>query len=426
MKNHNNKQDKSALLINDIDQKLPPVRQGVEMIPVRHEEREMIYFHDPQGYLVKPFLLDKHIGALLPMLNGMFSVREISEELQRYGSSMDDEKILFFIRQLDEARLLHSPWFRAFQKQTEERFEKSRVRPPVCAGQSYPDNKNELQDLMDRAFAKNGHRSGQTNIKALFAPHIDPRIGLNSYVPAFSALRGIQPKRVILLATSHYSGMYDPIYRGKPYIVTRKNFQTPLGTIETDQEALDIIERSKEKTGTSFSDRAHRNEHSIELHAIFLQYLWSHSFTIVPMLVGPLDELYYMEDGDLGDKTEAMASLLETNYGNDRDTLFLISGDLAHIGKKFGDNNPASSKFDEVKTFDREFLKTALRPRPDKLLTLMKKEYDPYRICGFPPLYTALKALPGIKGSITSYQLWDEREHESAVTYGSILYQEDR
>lgn len=416
--------ENEKLLVNDVEEKLPPMRAGVEMIPVNHEERELIYFHDPQGYMVKPFVLDKQIAALLPMLNGRYSVRDINEELKRYGNQVDENHLLGFMRQLDDARLLLSPWFHQYKNQIEESFEFAGKRPPVCSGQSYPSDKTELGNMLRAAFTTNGNTTDDNSgIKALYAPHIDPRIGLNAYIPAFQPLAGLKPTRIVLLATSHYAGMYHPIYDGKPFIATRKNFETPFGVVPTDQKAIDLLERNAAQTGCSLQDRAHRNEHSIELHLIFLQYLWTHSFELVPILVGSLEEMYYKKDGDIGNKVDAMASLLGRHYGDDENTLFIISGDLAHIGKKFGDDEPAASLFEEVKAFDQEFLESAGKGDSEALLEIMKKEYDPYRICGFPPLYTALSALPDVKGSVTSYELWDEEERESAVTYGSLLYQ---
>ena len=415
---------KKELLINDAEQKLPPVRTGVEMIPVNHEERELIYFHDPQGYMIKPFILDKQISGLLPMLNGQYSVRDINEDLKRYNNHVDDNQLLAFVRQLDEARLLVSPWFRYYKDQVESSFEKATIRPPVCTGQSYPEEKAELTAMLDNAFSENRSSVNEIpeRIKALFAPHIDPRVGMASYVKAFKPLCDIKPERVVLLATSHYAGMYHPLYDGSPFILTRKDFETPLGKVSVDKQAVDRLATVSNETGTSFSDRAHRNEHSIELHLIFLQYLWSHSFEIVPILVGSLEEMYYKKDGDIGSKVNKMAETLSEAYGNDDRTLFLISGDLAHIGKKFGDHQPASKMFNDVKSFDGHFMEKAIADAPDDMLQWVGGDYDAYRICGFPPLYTALSALKNLEGQITSYELWDEREQESAVTFGSILY----
>ena len=40
----------------------------------------------------------------------------------------------------------------------------------------------------------------------------------------------------------------------------------------------------------------------------------------------------------------------------------------------------------------------------------------------FSPLVTFLTAFNGIEGKVLNYDVWDEKERESAVTYGSILF----
>lgn len=426
------------LLIDRKDINLPPLRSDVEMIPMSHDGDELIYFHDPQGYVPSPFVMDRQVAALLPVLNGAFSIQDICRDLKRYGNEVDEEQLLAFFKHLDEARLLLSPWFRHYKTELEEQFEQNEYRPPVCAGQSYPMKSLELRQMLGAAFkapketdnaglvqaldgdADSPHEINQ--IKALYAPHIDLRVGLKSYIPAFRELMKLKPSRVVLLATSHYAGSYYPLYDGYPFIATRKHFQTPLGTVQTDAAALSLMEQHAEEIGCSFHDRAHRNEHSIELHLLFLQYMWEHSFRLVPILVGSLEEMYYKADGDIGSKVNAMARLLGESFGEDDDTLFLISGDLAHVGRKFGDQRPASEMFDEVKQFDSEFIRHAEKGNADSLLNLMKEDLDAYRICGFPPLYTALKALSGVRGQLKSYDIWDESERESAVSFGSMLF----
>jgi hypothetical protein len=52
----------------------------------------------------------------------------------------------------------------------------------------------------------------------------------------------------------------------------------------------------------------------------------------------------------------------------------------------------------------------------------MSEKYDPYRICGYPPLYSFLKTKPDLKGEVLTYDIWDESERESGVSFGSIIY----
>ena len=412
------------LLFNSLTEPIPGIRGELDIIPIQHNGRELLYFHDMLGYATDNFVLDRSISPLMVHFTGSHSVSEILDLIKRQGSSdIAEPDLLRFIRFLDQNRILHSVYFKKISERYEDEFEAMDVRPAVTAGNSYPADPEELRHEFDRAFAGSVDPAPAEiqSVKALYAPHIDPRVGMSSYVKAFSPLRQLKPRRVVLLATSHYAGLYNRRYLGKPFILSEKDFQTPLGIVKNDRESVGKLSKLN-NAGISTSDRAHRIEHSIELHLIFLKYLWSHEFSLVPILVGSLDELLYMPDGDLGIKMVNLGKALNEMFGDDPDTLFLISGDLAHFGKKFGDKLPASTYFEEVHRFDKQLLRAAEKGTTDAILDVMKTNNDQYRICGFPPLTTFLSAMPGLEGRQTSYDLWDERERESAVTFGSILY----
>lgn len=413
---------KNGTLFNSKTDPIPRLRPELDIIPIENNGESMIYFHDAMGYATNNFALNRQVGPLLSMLDGQRSIRELQPQM---GDGVTPDHLLNYIQFLDEHCLLLSPHFKHHAERVEQEYEEGSVHRSTTAGNSYPANPNELRAFLDEAFSKHETApldAAEETIKALYAPHIDTRVGMDSYVKAFSALRNLKPKRVVVLATSHYAGMHPDLYENKPFIVSNKNFELPLATIESDQGAIDQLLSHAEEAGITDSDRAHRNEHSIELHLLFLSYLWDHNFSIVPILVRSFDELLYMEDGHLGSQAKNFGNLLNQQFGDDEKTLFLVSGDLAHVGKKFGDNQPARQMFSKVKSFDRMFMEYAEQSDKRKLLNLMQEEVDPYRICGFAPLYSLLTSIPDLKGTQLTYDLWDESERESAVSFGSILY----
>ena len=78
------------------------------------------------------------------------------------------------------------------------------------------------------------------------------------------------------------------------FSVTRKHFETPLGTVETDRRFVaQLASKLKALPGgheldLAADELAHRHEHSIEFQAVFLQYLLGdrRPFRIVPVLTG--------------------------------------------------------------------------------------------------------------------------------------------
>jgi len=410
-------------LFNSKSDPIPQIRPDVDVIPINNNGDSYLYFHDIRGYVPSDFALDRSAGVILFLLDGRKSINDLQAYL---GNGITTDILLEYVQFLDENRLLHSPHYKNHADEIEQKYEKSPIHQSVTAGGSYPSDTNELLAFLDEAFANYGADSGNSAsnpVKALYAPHIDPRIGMKTYVESFQVLRQMKPGRVVILATSHYAGLHAKVYQNKPFIVSNKNFETPLGTIPADRDAIDFLAGDAEIMGLSTHDRAHRIEHSIELHLLFLSYIWQHDYSVIPILVGGFDELFYMDETNLGKQIDTFSKFLRNQFGQNDDTLFLISGDLAHVGKKFGDNRPAAAMKNEVELFDEQFLTAAKNGSTQNMLKLMKHDYDPYRICGFPPLYTFLKAFPDLKGQTISYDRWNQTEAESAVTFGSILYE---
>lgn len=414
---------KNNQLFNSSSEPIPEIRPDLQIIPIEEEGKSYLYFHDERGYATPDLALHRQAETLLSLIDGQKSIDDLEPYL---GDEVSKDQILQFVQFLDKNRLLSSNHFEQHARAVEKEYESSVIHQSVTAGSSYPADPKELREYLDQAFERHGSdnpkRPGKP--KALYAPHIDPRVALESYVQAFDPVRHLQPKRVVIIATSHYAGLYPDIYRDSPFALVNKDFELPLGTINRDKEAIKELGEAGTEYGITLRDRAHRMEHSIELHLLFLSYLWDHDFEVVPFLTRGLDDLYYMEEGHLGQQLNNFSQLLNSKYGHDEDTFFLISGDLAHFGKKFGDAEAASQMFGEVESFDQKFLKYARQGEKKQLLELMKENTDPYRICGFPPLYTFLQSMPDLEGEILSYDLWDERERDSAVTFGSILYEE--
>lgn len=411
------------MLFNSIDDLIPLIRADLEVYPVKSREKDLIYFHDSMGYARENFVLRKEVAGLLALMHESRSVTDIHKELLQHQSDVETDQILEFIQHLDNNRILFSPYFRKYSDEMEERFEQDAVRNPSCSGSSYPADAKEVKAMLDAAFRSVPASAQVSNASALFAPHIDPRVGLESYIKAFAPVKNLKPSTVVMLGTSHYAGSYYPFYEHTPFIASRKTFRTPLGESPAAGGIMDKIEKQKDRLGCSLSDRAHRVEHSLEMHLLFLHYMWDHPFEIVPVLVDSFDQLMYKEDGFLGKQVESMSGFLRSEFAGRDDVFFLISGDLAHIGRKFGDKEPARAMLPKVKLFDGEFLDHASRFRPEELLGLIKQKNDPFRICGFSPLLTYLNSMEKRGGRVTSYQVWDEAERESAVSFGSILYE---
>ena len=405
-----------TLLFDSLTSPIPGIRPDLNIIPIKDDGRDLLYFYDLMGYASPNFALNSQVETVLSLINDKISVKEICK---LSNGNISTDELLEFIQLLDQNRILNTKHFKLFSNKIEKQFEKGAVRNPVLAGRSYPENPDQLDEYLT-TFFEGTKPSLSHDAKALYAPHIELSVGQDQYVEAFSHLSSLKPKRVVILATSHYAGYFPNIYDGKPFIASDKDYKLPHRLIETDRDYINRLSNSDSDIGIILTDRAHRIEHSIETHLLFASHFWKHDFQIVPILVGSLDEILYHNSGDLAGKIDRFTDQLKAL--DDEDTFYLISGDLSHVGKKFGDQTNADLMRDEVQSIDTNFLDASVNMKSDLLLKNIASHYDSSRICGFPPLYTFLNAFGNLNGEQISYQWWDETSTESAVSFGSIIY----
>ena len=144
--------------------------------------------------------------------------------------------------------------------------------------------------------------------KAIIAPHAgyiySGPIAASVYA-RLAPLRG-RIERVVLAGPAHR------VYVEGAAIPSVESFETPAGPVPLDRAAL---ERLRALPFVEVSDRAHAQEHCLEVHLPFLKAVLG-DFTLVPIVVGDAT-------------TEEAATLLETLWGGD-ETLIVVSSDLSH------------------------------------------------------------------------------------------------
>jgi len=406
------------LIFNSIKKRIPEIRRDLQIIPVSDNGRTLLYFHDSMGYMPPHFALDASVEPLLNMFTGTYSIEEM---VKLTDHQLQADVLLGFTQLLDENLAIKSDYFRHQTEKINDLFEKGSERKSLLAGQIYPDEPEELNRYLKEIFQNISVNKEEHKLpRALYAPHIDIGVGQRQYAEAFVNLKNLKPKRVIILGTAHYASYFGNFYENCPFIGSEKVYELPGSRFHPDKEVLQHLNKNEDLNGFTLNDRAHRMEHSIEIHLLFVRNFWQHDFKIVPILVGGFDELFYMPDGDLGLKIQRFAADLK-NWVDD-DTFILVSGDLSHVGRKFGDTDSAGKMKNWVSEMDKKFLQFAAEGSSGQILALLAESYDRTRICGFPPLYLLLNMLQKHEGSIINYHWWDEIETESAVSFGSILY----
>ncbi|TAE28727.1 MAG: AmmeMemoRadiSam system protein B [Candidatus Kapaibacterium sp.] len=306
-------------------------------------------------------------------------------------------------------------------------FASEKIRPARFAGSSYPASERAVERLCGSViqkphrtlFSEQPVRQGAT---AIIAPHIDFRVGVDVYGPAYYALQDSSAEVFVIFATSHYAW-------GKQFIPTYQHFSTPLGVVKTDHSLLNAL--YERLPNLPQDDAAHHEEHSIEFETVFLQYLFgrrerAREFTILPILVTSFYPHIQQhrsphEHREFQRFCEVLGEVLELSQ---KRVAFIASADMAHIGRKFDDPYDAEPMLPAMREEDTHLLRALEESDAESYYRRIAAVDDAYKICGLPPVYSMLKTAPKhcTRGQSLAYAQWNERETRSAVTYSSLAY----
>ncbi|MBC8124635.1 MAG: AmmeMemoRadiSam system protein B [Candidatus Kapabacteria bacterium] len=392
---------------------MPLFRADVQISVHEEDGESYLVLHDPFGFADGPIMVHADMLDVLQSCDGETTMSLLADAASEEPDGPAMMRLNLFLQQMDEMGFFESPAFEARRADVLAAWDALVDRPPVCAGGTYPEDPDELETFLSDdmgihpANKNSPNNAVDEDVTAVLLPHIDFRVAPSVYSPGFAPIADHQADLVIMIGTSHY-------WSDDAFILTEKNFTTPLGTVQTDSE---IVRALKSKLpGVASTDVAHKPEHSLELHLVGLQHLWKgRNFTIVPLLV----TMAALESDVLQHAAKVLKRIVKESG---RKALWLISGDLAHVGKKFGDDVPASNLIENVKGADERLLEQLRAASPEAYhAEILATDYA-YRICGHAPTVLALTALRPQKGTVVAYDVWDEAETESAVSFASVLF----
>ena len=186
---------------------------------------------------------------------------------------------------------------------------KKNIRHPAVAGMFYPDSADDLHKHIDHYLYSETY-IGAKLPKVLIVPHAGT---VYSGAIAAAAYRTLIPfrdiiQKVILLGPAHrvhVNGLALP---------SVDQFQTPLANVNLDKPAImNLVEKFSQ---VNYSDRAHQEEHSLEVQLPFLQSVLT-NFSLIPFVVGDASE-------------SDVATVIESLWGGP-ECLIVISTDLSHF-----------------------------------------------------------------------------------------------
>jgi AmmeMemoRadiSam system protein B len=389
----------------------PALRQELQVVFDR--SRDVIRFEDPYGYVRSDLEFETEFSALLELLDGTVTIAELLEHIRtRFDRNFRASQFRRLLQWLDEELLLDSPLFARARQ-----FLEADAIEAVCAGSVYPAEPSALHEYLERILQSVPARAYPQNARAAFIPHIDFRVAGEHYAYPFNALRQAEFDLIVHIGTSHY-GWQDR------FLLTTKDFVTPLGRIKTDRE---LVEALRQEVGLPLTrnDIAYQPEHALELHHVFIQHLFpDRDYTVLPVLVTSFHDFVHRSTHPSTDaKVAAFCRALRVVIQRSgRRPLILVSGDLAHIGRRFGDEWDAAPMLDQLRAEDYDVLDAIARGSSNRLFTTIARSGDARRICGFPPAMTFLDAFDPGEGVMLDYGQWNDLPTKSAVSFGSVVW----
>ncbi|MGD9719607.1 MAG: AmmeMemoRadiSam system protein B [Pirellulales bacterium] len=426
-----------------------PRLRRVEGFPVSQPSGETLFaLRDPEGFsgsIVLPY----QAAVLVSLMDGNRTLADLCAALkERLGHDVAAQDVEQVVRDLDQRFYLDNARFRARWKREIETYLNLRVRPAAHAGGGYPADPDELRrqlgELVSRAGEANGNAAVPTAVEdvtagsddsaastrrlcAVLSPHMDFRRGGLSLAWAQQKIvEQSDAELFVILGTGH-----NPMRQ--LFAATKKDFATPLGTVETDRKFVArLAARAAALAGDGelnllADELAHRQEHSIEFQVVMLQYLLGgkRPLAIVPILVGSFHE-FVAQHASPADSPQVKAfvqALRETVAADGRRTCYISSGDLAHIGQRFGDRQFLdAARLQEQTARDRTFLEAACRADADALVQLIAAHHDRDRVCGLSPTYTMLAAARPTSGELLRYDQAVELDGTSCVSFASAAF----
>jgi MEMO1 family protein len=412
-----------------------PKLRPIEAFPVQQDGKTLVYLKDPLN-LATPIGISPIGYFILSHFDGRHSARDIQDAYaKQFGALLQSEELQNFIDMLDQYYYLQSERFHKYRSQVMLEFRRLPTRAPAHVGGVYKADPRELTLQLDGYFSAPGgpglpsHENKRPTPKAIVAPHIDFHRGGPAYAWAYKTLAESEGADLyIVLGTSHCGGQ-------TPYILTLKDFDTPLGLVETDQNFVNRLQTACEED--CFVDEyLHRGEHSLEFQILFLKYAAQkratltgqaeRPFKIVPILVSSFHSALVSQTAPEADL--AVGSFLRTlrkiSEQETRRVCFVAGVDLAHVGRQFGDNEPITDEFLRwVENEDRELVNRLMELDAPGFFQSLAKDQDRRRICGFSPLYSLIHLLDGVQGKPLKYGQAFTPETASAVTFTSLIFE---
>jgi AmmeMemoRadiSam system protein B len=148
------------------------------------------------------------------------------------------------------------------------------VRRSVIAGSWYPDDPKELRTMLDGFLNEVPSQPLGGKLVGLISPHAGYAYSGQVAAYAYGQLRGRPFPKVVVVSPVHR------MYMGEFATTDKAYYETPLGLVPVDTEAVAAVERE-----VGMNRVSEDMEHSLEIQLPFLQCVLG-NFTLTPIMMG--------------------------------------------------------------------------------------------------------------------------------------------
>ena len=409
---------RNRYIMADLD--TPKLRPGLRCLAGPEPNTVVI---EDQFRLGGPLLISRAAFDLIRLFDGDKTLAALQQESRILfgGETVPLDVLGNLVSGLDQEFFLEGP--RLLSRLT------APDRPPSCIG-CYDADPEKAKKQLRRLFTANGgpglpgdpgcRVASDGAVRAVLLPHMDYARGGVTYGWGFKELvERTDASLFVIVATSHYSG--------RRFTLTRQNFTSPFGRVETDQAHVDRIVRHYGQ-GLFDDPYAHAAEHSVELEVVGMQFAFAgkRPFRIVPLLVGSFFDCVgtRTRPTEKRDVTRMLTALARAEAEASEPVCYVISGDLAHIGPKFDDPDLVDEKqLRHSKAQDDRLIERVSAADADGYFDVIAAEEDERRICGLPPTYVALGAAKSSAGRLLHYGRFIHPEGFESVSFASMAFE---
>lgn len=154
------------------------------------------------------------------------------------------------------------------------------IRPSPIAGQWYPGTKGRLAESVDNYLKAAQLPEIEGEIIAVMAPHAGYVYSGPVAGYAFAPLEGLSPVVVAVVSPMHHP------HSSALLTSAHQAYQTPFGPIPVDHETVEELdEHLGGKLSASLEYIRNDSEHSLEIELPFLQRVFRHEFSLLPVMV---------------------------------------------------------------------------------------------------------------------------------------------